>query len=80
MSYTRTTDRFLLDGDVPERIVVREITPDEHATRIFAVVAEYGWAEVILAGDCYQNIANDLAVAVGEFLDVPVVEHEGESA
>lgn len=76
MTYTRTFDRFLLDSALPERIVVREITPEGHATRIFAVVADYGWAETILAGDCYDHTANDLAWAVGEALDIPVEESE----
>ena len=71
-------DRFLLDGGLPEKIVVREVTPDEHATRIFVVVADHGWAERILASGCYQRDANDLAYAVGELLDVPIEEDHSE--
>lgn len=75
-THTRTFNRFLLDGSLPERIIVRDITPEDHATRICAVVADYGWAETILAGDCYDHTANDLAWAVGEALDIPVEEIE----
>jgi hypothetical protein len=71
MMSAEPADRFLLDGKHPERITVRDVTPDGHATRIYAVVADYGWAETILAGDCYDHTANDLAIAVGTFLDVP---------
>lgn len=77
-TYTRTFDRFLLDGGLPERMVVREVTPEGHATRLFAVVADHGWAERILAGDCYRRDANDVAVAIGEYLDIPVELDEGE--
>jgi len=73
-TYTRTFDRFLLDGRLPERIIVREVTPDGHATRLYAVVADHGWAERILAGDCYLQDANDLAYAVGELLDIQISE------
>jgi hypothetical protein len=73
-TYTRTYDRFLLDESLPKRIVVREVTPEGHATHLFAVVADHGWAERILAGDCYRKDANDLAFVVGEFLDVPIEE------
>jgi hypothetical protein len=73
-TYTRTFDRFLLDGGLPERILVRDVTPEDHATKVFAVVADHGWAERILASGCYQRDANDLAFAVGELLDIPVEE------
>ena len=73
------SDRFLLDDSLPERIVVREVTPEGHATCIFAVVADYGWAERILAGDCYEDIANDLAFTVAEYLDVPCAGSERET-
>lgn len=73
-TYTRTFDRFLLDGGIPERIIVREVTPEGHATRLFAVVADHGWAERIVAGDCYLRDANDLAFAIGELLDIPIEE------
>lgn len=66
--------RFDLDGSKLERIFVLEITPEDHATRIFAVVADYGWAETILASDCYHHTANDLAWAVGTALDIPFEE------
>lgn len=71
-THTRTFDRFLLDDSLPVRIVVREVTPEGHATRLFAVVADHGWAERILAGDCYRRDAEDLGFAVGELLDIPV--------
>lgn len=73
-TYTRTFDRFLLDGSLPEKLVVREVTPEGNATRLYAVVADYGWAERILCGDCYLRDANDLAWAVGDVLDIPVEE------
>jgi hypothetical protein len=72
--------RFLLDGKPPKRIVVREVTPEGHATRIFAVVADHGWAERILASDCYQRDANDLAWAIGNVLDISIEEaNEGNN-
>ncbi len=73
-TYTRTFDRFLLDGEIPDRIVVREVTPEGHATPIYVVVADHGWAERILASGCYLRDANDLAFAVGEMLDIPIEE------
>ena len=73
-THTRTFDRFLLDGSLPDRILVHDVTPDGHATPLFAVVADHGWASRILAGDCYLRDANDLAYAVGELLDIPVEE------
>lgn len=69
--------RFLLDGKPPEQIVVRDVTPPLHATRLFAVVADHGWAERILASDCYEHDATDLAFAVGAFLSIPVEESAG---
>lgn len=74
MTYTRTFDRFLLDDTLPERLFVRDVTPESHATRLFAVVADHGWAERILCGDCYLKDANDIAFAVGELLDIPFEE------
>lgn len=71
-THTRTFNRFLLRGTLPERIVVGDVTPEGHATRLFAVVADHGWAERLLAGDCYERDALDLALTVGEYLDVPV--------
>lgn len=79
-TYTLTFDRFLLDGSLPERIVLRDVTPENHATRLYAVLADHGWAERILAGDCYRQDANDLAYAVGELLDIPVDEAAAPSA
>lgn len=72
--HTRTFDRFNLDGTPPERLRVTDVTPEGHATKLYAVIAEHGWAERILAGDCYLRDANDLAWAVGEVLDIPVTE------
>lgn len=63
---------FTLNGSLPQRIVVGEVTPEGHATRLFAVVADHGWAERILASNCYAHDARDIAAAVGKFLDVPV--------
>lgn len=79
-TYTRTHDRFLLDNSLPERILVHEVTPEGHATRLFAVVADHGWATRILAGDCYQRDANDIAYSIGELLDIPVEEDTSERA
>lgn len=73
-THTRTFDRFLLDGGLPDRIVVRDVTPEDHATQVFVVVADHGWAERILASGCYGRDANDIAFAVGELLDIPIEE------
>ncbi len=73
-TFTRTFDRFLLDGGLPDRIIVREVTPEGHATRIYVVVADHGWAERIVASGCYMRDANDIAYAIGELLDIPIEE------
>jgi hypothetical protein len=71
-TYTRTFNRFLLKGDLPSRLRVRDTAPPESATRLFSVVADYGWAERLLCCDCYRDDANDIAATIGECLDIPV--------
>jgi len=33
---------------------IRDVTPEGHATHLFAVIQDLGWCERILCGDCYQ--------------------------
>jgi len=61
---------FELNRTVPQAFVVRDITPGNHATRIFCVVADYGWAETIIASGCYHHHANDIARTLGAHLGV----------
>jgi hypothetical protein len=51
---------------LPDNIQVRDVTPEDHATQIFAVVLDYGWAERIIAGDCYLQDALTIARALHE--------------
>lgn len=70
-THTKTYDRFLLDGTVPTSLSVSAIISEGQATQKFAVVADYGWAEKILCGDCYEQDANDIARTIAEFFDIP---------
>lgn len=46
---------------------VRVVEEEEHgATPTFMVVADYGWAERILCGGCYQQDADAIAAAITE--------------
>lgn len=62
-------DLLELDGKTPQRLRVVDLTPEGHATRLFGVVADYGWAERILFSDAYETdarqIASVLAAALG---------------
>lgn len=54
-----------MDGGLPEDVrVVEEVTSS--ATKTFMVVADYGWAERILCGGCYERDANAIRAAVLE--------------
>lgn len=61
------TARVLLemDGGLPEDVRVVE-EEDHGATPTFMVVADYGWAERILCGGCYERDANAIRAAVLE--------------
>lgn len=66
------TDLLLLDGEPPERLVVVDTTPEGHATPLFAIQADYGWAETTLFDGAYEHVARDVATALSETLGVPV--------
>jgi hypothetical protein len=65
-----------LDKTMPTSFRVVDLTPDNHATQLFGVIADYGWAERILFSDAYENDA----VAICAVLDVikRSLESEGE--
>ena len=65
--------RFELNDTLPEYIRVVDVTPEGHATRIYAVVAQYSWAERILASGCFLHDADDIALTIGEYLEVNAV-------
>lgn len=64
-------DRFLLNKTQPQSIFINETTPEGNATKLYTVVADYGWAEILIATDCYYHIANDIAWAIGTVLKIP---------
>ena len=65
---------FELNDSVPVAFELHEVTPEGYATRIYAVVAQYGWAQTIVAGDCYRHVANDIAHVLGAHLGVPYTQ------
>lgn len=71
-THTKTFDRFILNDSLPERLYVRDTSPPGDATRLYAVVADYGWAEKILCSGSYRGDANAIAATIGEYLDIPV--------
>lgn len=72
MTDTKTFDSFVLNGTLPERLAVRDTSPPEDATRMYSVVADYGWAERLLCSESYLRDANDIATILGEHLHIPV--------
>lgn len=63
---------FKLNGTTPENLFVTQTSPPEHATKLYSVIASYGWAEKILCSECYVQDANDIATAIGEKLGIRV--------
>lgn len=59
--------RSLLEwnGKLPEELRVVE-EADHGVTPTFMVVADYGWAERILCGGCYEPDAEAIAAALRE--------------
>lgn len=54
-----------MDGGLPEDVRVVD-EGKAGATPTFMVVADYGWAERILCGGCYERDANAIRAAVLE--------------
>jgi len=67
------TDLFLLNGTHPRKVEVRDTTPPENKTRLYSVVADYGWAETILCSECYLRDANGIAMCISARLDIPAL-------
>jgi hypothetical protein len=73
---------FELNGTVPVGLKVVDVAlPKDYATRLFVVVADYGWAETIIADRCYRGHANDIARGLGAYLGIPyaLVLEKGDS-
>ena len=69
-----------VDGSAPEAISVVDVTPEGHATRVYAVRLDYGWCEALVDAG-YLNHANAVAVAFGECLGVkPDLIMDGQTA
>lgn len=58
-------DMLEWNGVLPNVSVV-DVTPDDHATSVYAVIADYGWAERILCTGCYRNDAHAIAASLEE--------------
>jgi hypothetical protein len=71
-TFTRTTDHFILNDSLPQRLDVRDTALPESATRTYSVIADYGWAERILCSGSYLRDANSIALIIGDHLDIPV--------
>ena len=69
---TKTTDHFVLNVSLPERLSVVDTSPVEDKTRLYSVVADYGWAEKILCSESFLDDANSIATILGEHLGIPV--------
>lgn len=63
----RAKDYLEWNGVYPDVRVV-EMTPEGHATKVFSVVADYGWAERILCSGSYWQDAEAIAKAIQEAL------------
>jgi hypothetical protein len=60
-----------IDGSDPVAIRVVDVTPEGHATSLFAVVIDFGWCETV-SGSGYEKETNAFALALGAILEVPV--------
>ena len=49
-------------------VSVFESTPEGHATKLYSISADYGWAERILCDHCYEQDAEAIAAAIREAL------------
>lgn len=61
---TRAKDLLTWNDVFPDVRVVEETT--DAATQTYMVVADYGWAERILCGGCYQQDAEAIVAAIKE--------------
>jgi len=64
--------RFTLNESLPEKIIVRNVTPEDHATPLYTVILDHGWAERIICDHCYLRDANDIAFAISTLLEIPI--------
>lgn len=61
--YPAARDLLEWNGVLPDLRIIEE----EHgATATFMIVADYGWAERILCGGCYEGDAQTILVALDE--------------
>lgn len=61
---------LMVDGGLPERAEVVDVTPAGHATRRYGVRLDYGWCEELV--ECgYLRYANFLASAIIRELGIP---------
>jgi len=71
-THTKTFSHFVLNDSLPKALMVHDTAEPESKTRLFSVVADYGWAQKILSSESYKADANSIATIIGEYLDIPV--------
>lgn len=62
-SAVRACDLLEWNGSLPDLRIVEE---DHGATATFMVVGDYGWAQRILCGGCYERDAEAILAALNE--------------
>lgn len=66
---------FVFHKELPTAWRVAEFTPEGHATPLFGIVAEYGWAERILFSNAYEKdalaIADLIRTVLATTMDAP---------
>ena len=50
-----------LNGKLPQAIAVRPCNDEDAKTAKYSIIADYGWAESILASECYYKHAVGIA-------------------
>lgn len=62
---------FELNGSLPKLLnVVEDLSSGE--TKFYFIVADYGWAEKILCSDMYLKDANEIAIVLARYMNIPV--------
>ncbi len=70
------TGSFVLAGSKPKELVVRNTSPPGAATVSCSLVADHGWAEVILFSNSSVDHANDIGSIIADKLGIPCLKFD----
>lgn len=65
-AHAKTIDRLAINGTAPESFSIVDVTPEGHATSLFAVVMDCGWAITTVTDGCYKRVAEGIAIALAQ--------------